>query len=61
MDLRVIYQEARVIDLDAYLRARRDALLQEVRAIEKVLDIEPKEVAVCPSCQKRWNRPTGGG
>lgn len=44
------------IDMDAYLRAERDALLMKIHAIEKALEIEPKVRAICPHCEKEWNK-----
>lgn len=54
-----IAQEEQPIDMAAYLRRRRDALLQEVRAIEDLLSIEPAVRAVCPNCAKQWSKKVG--
>lgn len=54
-----IADEQQPIDMAAYLRRRRDALLQEVRAIEDLLGIEPQVRAVCPSCQTKWSKKAG--
>lgn len=48
------------VDWPEYLRRRRAALLQEVRAIEEALDMEPSVRALCPTCRKEWNRKKAG-
>lgn len=36
-------------------RERRRALMQELVALDNYLGLEPKVVALCPDCKKRWN------
>lgn len=46
------------IELEAYLRKRREALLMELRHIEQQLGIEQRVVAICPSCKQKYNKKT---
>jgi hypothetical protein len=47
---------AHTTPIDVLMRRRYDAIMQEARAIEDYLGIEPKVRAVCPHCDKVWNK-----
>lgn len=42
------------------MKQRREALVLELRAVERYLGIEPTERALCPNCRKVWNQKKAG-
>lgn len=52
--------QARLMALEKRLerkeRKKRDAAIAMARASEEYLGLEPKEQALCPNCQRVWNK-----